>query len=238
MSMKKVVHRSEERGKGEYGWLKTRHSFSFGTWYNPDRTGFGKLLVINDDRIAPASGFEEHAHQNMEIITIVTKGALTHKDSIGNVGTIHKGDVQVMSAGIGVTHAEFNEQEHEDVELFQIWIQPSVMGIVPRYAQKTFSFANVEEGMLQLVEPTGKEGLAINQNAYITYTALIPGTPAEYQLHEKDNGVYIFIIEGEANIAGEELKRRDAIGVEGTEFVTLSSSNGGKLLIIEVPMDS
>lgn len=232
----KILHKAAERGAGNYGWLTTRYGFSFADWYDPSRMGFGALRVINDDIIAPANGFGEHSHWDMEIITIVTRGTVTHKDSIGNAGAVPAGDVQVMSAGTGVTHSEYNESETETLELFQIWIESKERGIAPRYAQKSFSFLSTQEGLVQLVEPTGKEGLAINQDAYIVYVAMAPGATSQYQLHSQNSGAYVFVIEGKLAAEGEELFKRDALGVSGQEFIFFSSVNGAKLLIIEVPM--
>ncbi len=231
--MQKLVHRDSERGGGEYGWLKTRYSFSFANWYNPERMGFGALRVINDDVIEPSSGFGAHSHQNMEIITIVTSGTVTHKDSIGNTGTVPAGDVQVMSAGSGVTHSEYNESPNEPLTLFQIWIESKSKGIEPRYAQKSFRDAGATA---LLVSPDGRDGsLAIHQNAFITRMRLSSGARTLYELRDPENGAYLFVTEGAVSVADEDLSARDALGVTDAPSVTLSAETPAELLVIEVP---
>jgi redox-sensitive bicupin YhaK (pirin superfamily) len=234
--MTKVVHKAEDRGYGEYGWLDTHYSFSFGEWYDPTKMGFGALRVINDDRIAPSAGFGEHSHRDMEIITIVMKGTVTHKDSMGNLGTVAAGDVQTMSAGTGVTHSEYNDSKDEPLELFQIWIESSKRGIQPEYHQQSFAFPFMEEGTILLVSPHGKGGVPINQNAYIEFVALKTGDTTVYELKDASNGVYIFVIEGEIEVADEVLHPRDAIGITDVDSVSLYSVIPSKFLIIEVPV--
>lgn len=234
--MQKVLHRSGERGKGDYGWLTTRYSFSFADWYNPARMGFGVLRVINDDRVAPGKGFDMHGHRDMEIITIVTAGSVTHTDSMGNTGVVPAGDVQVMSAGTGVVHAEQNTSKTEDLALFQIWIEPHEMGVQPRYAQQSFEKEKTR-GMTLLVAPEESEGgLRIHQDAYIYRAVLGKNSPTHYTLKSPTHGVYAFVVEGDVTVAGEMLGPRDAIGVWESESITLESSNFVELLLIEVPM--
>lgn len=220
--MQNVIHRAEDRGRGEYGWLSTRYSFSFANWYEPTRMGFGRLRVINDDTIAPASGFPMHAHRDMEIITIVTKGILTHKDSLGNTGTVKTGEVQVMSAGTGVVHSEYNASATEPLELFQIWIQPKEQGEAPRYEQKTFT--------------KGKVDLAVGDKSHITRIAIEAGKTFNYTLHTKGNGVYVFVIDGRITLAGETLEKRDAIGLTDSEHIEIAAATPADVLCIEVPM--
>ncbi|MFA5876806.1 MAG: pirin family protein [Candidatus Paceibacterota bacterium] len=235
--MKKVIDRSGDRGRGEYGWLTTRYSFSFADWHEPTRMGFGALRVINDDVISASSGFGMHHHQDMEIITIVTYGTVTHKDSMGNIGIVPAGDVQVMSAGTGVTHSEYNDSKEEALSLFQIWIQPKEFGIEPHYAQSSFNLAEVKNGLTLLVAPIGVgSGLPINQDAYISYAVLDKNIPCTYNLKEKGNGVYLFVVEGKVTLDGEILHSRDAMAVSGTDEMTITSSISAKVLIIEVPL--
>ena len=241
--MKKIIHKSEERGNGDYGWLKTRYSFSFADWYDPSRMGFGKLRVINDDIIAPDSGFGAHSHKDMEIITIVREGAVTHKDNMGNMEIVPAGDVQVMSAGTGVTHSEYNGSKDVPLALFQIWIEPKERGIKPRYFQKSFGFQSKENGITLLVSPEGKgEGLNINQDAYIYHAILDGKSPIEYELVQRGDtppaqaGVYIFVIEGSVIVGGQSLSKRDAIGVWDTERVNISTDSEASILIMEVPV--
>lgn len=232
--MEKVLHRAAERGVGDHDWLKSRFSFSFAHWYEPTRMGFGALRVINDDVIAPASGFGAHSHQNMEIITIVMQGTVTHKDSIGNIGTVPAGDVQVMSAGTGVVHSEYNDSPEEELRLFQIWIESESNGIAPRYAQK--SFGN-EPGSRLLVAPDERKGaLPIHQQAFITRVRLSAGEECSYDLYDSANGIYIFVIEGTVHAADETLSARDALGVKGVSSILLSANTSAELLVIEVPM--
>jgi redox-sensitive bicupin YhaK (pirin superfamily) len=230
--MKTVIHRAEKRGVGEYEWLSTRYSFSFADWFEPTRMGFGALRVINDDIIAPSNGFGTHMHQDMEIITIVMKGAVTHTDSLGNTGRVPEGDVQVMSAGTGVAHSEYNDSPDEPLELFQIWIEPKDYGIAPRYEQKHFDFNSIGPGSVQLV---GKDALHINQDAGISFAVADNHTPLLYEITE-GNGLYAFVIEGEAVIADTHLYKRDAIGITEEISVTIASPSKGTMLLIEVPM--
>lgn len=227
--MKKTLHPANSRGGGEYGWLSTNYSFSFSDWYDPSRMGFGALRVLNDDRIAPAKGFGAHGHRDMEIITIVTAGTVTHTDNMGNVGKVPAGDVQVMSAGTGVMHSEYNESPNEPLSLFQLWIQPKERGIAPRYEQRHFGLSSNVPGVRELVGP---DSLYIHQDAYISH-AVVSGTQ-EYALHDPNNGVYIFVIEGAMEVAGEKLSDRDALGIEEVESTSLTGT--GSALIIEVPM--
>ncbi|MFI5260224.1 MAG: pirin family protein [Candidatus Paceibacteria bacterium] len=232
-----MLHRREKRGHSDHGWLSTDYSFSFGDWYDPSRMGFGALRVLNDDRIAPASGFPMHGHRDMEIITIVLQGTLTHKDSLGNTGVVHAGDVQVMSAGSGIVHAEYNESPDEPLSLFQIWIQTKEDGIAPRYDQKSFADLRVEDGIVPLVGPAGgKSPLSIHQDASISRVIVDPAHPREYQLQGEGNGVYFFIVSGTAEIAGEQLRERDALGVSAAESISIASDSRADVLCIEIPM--
>lgn len=231
-----VLHKEEERGKRDHGWLRTAHSFSFGDWYHPERTGYGALLVINDDRIAPQSGFGHHPHHNMEIITIVMNGAVEHKDTMGNSGHVQAGDVQIMSAGTGVLHSEHNPHENEHLELFQIWIKPKELGTEPRYEQRPFRFLSLEEGTITLVDPYGKEGLRINQDAHIVLAAL-KEKPLLYEMRDRHHGLYVFVIEGSVEVAGHLLSARDAVGLDGILEMEIVPKSQAKLLLIEVPME-
>ncbi len=234
--MSKVVHRASERGVGQYGWLTTRYSFSFADWFEPSRMGFRKLRVINDDIVAPASGFGEHSHCDMEIITIVMKGAVTHRDSVGGEGIVRAGEVQVMSAGSGVTHSEYNKSKTEPLELFQIWIETRDRGITPRYGQRSFSECQDNNKLQYLVSPDVENldgTLTIAQDAYIA-RANLAGENLRYVVKHQNNGVYIFIIDGEAEVLGETLGKRDAIGVTKTDEIVISTKKEGSVLIIEV----
>lgn len=233
-----ILHHAEDRGKGEYGWLSTRYSFSFANWYNPARMGFGALRVINDDTIAPGSGFGEHSHADMEIITIVLSGTLTHKDSMRNLGTIQAGEVQVMSAGTGVAHAEYNASDTDPLTLFQLWILPNKARVEPRYAQKQFA-EQPDNSLLELVGPLSHatDGpLGIHQNAYITRAKLGTDGKLIYSLKDPQHGVYAFVISGSPLINGMQLRERDALGSTGTGTLLLTAEAPADVLLIEVPM--
>lgn len=230
--MKLELHKSEERGVGEHGWLSTRYSFSFNDWYNPLRMGFGALRVLNDDTIAPHSGFGAHSHRDMEIITVVMKGTVTHKDSMGNVGCIKEGMIQVMSAGSGVTHSEYNEGD-VPLELFQIWIMTKERGITPRYEEKHIDFLKGEDTNVVLV---GGGGLSINQDASITYVSSTTEKEEAYMLHGLGRGVYLFVIEGEVKVGEVAAGRRDALCISETEEFSYSLRENTKVLLIEIPL--
>jgi redox-sensitive bicupin YhaK (pirin superfamily) len=232
--MKIILHRSDERGKGEYGWLTTRYSFSFADWYDASKMGFGALRVLNDDIIAPLQGFGKHGHKNMEIITVVTRGEVTHQDSMGNSFKVKAGDVQVMSAGTGVLHSESNDSAIEPLELFQIWIEPQTYNIEPRYEQKSFDFQSIKNSIVPLVHK--ENALRINQEASIFYGAMDSSESLIYTLQDKDNGVYLFIIGGEVVVGGETLKKRDALGISEIDTIKIQANENSQFLIIEVPM--
>jgi hypothetical protein len=232
--VEKVIHRDADRGRGDYEWLKTRYSFSFANWYEPTRMGFGALRVINDDRIAPRSGFGAHEHDNMEIITIVTEGTLTHKDSLGNRGVIEAGEVQVMSAGTGVTHSEYNEGD-EPLSLFQIWLLSKKRGIEPHYDQRPFIAA--ENAITPIIGPHGTPGvLTINQDAYISKARLDSEHSLTYVPHDATNGVYVFVISGTLQIDADTFSARDALGIIGVAAAGLSTPSNAEALIFEVPI--
>lgn len=231
--MKTLLHKAEDRGKGEYGWLSTRYSFSFGEWYDPARMGFGKLRVFNDDVIAGGAGFPSHGHRSMEIITIVMEGAVAHEDSMGHSDVTGTGEVQIMSAGSGVMHAEYNNSETDPLKLFQIWIEPRSSGGIPSYHKETFNFLN-KESWVWLV---GESGGTINQDAYIAYRALSSHDVATYSLHKKENGVYLFVVEGEVKVGEQVLGPRDALGVVDVDSVEIQALQSAKILVLEVSME-
>lgn len=230
-SMKLFLDTSNERGKGDYGWLTTRYSFSFANWYNPSKMGFGKLRVLNDDIIAPDQGFGKHGHKNMEIITVVTRGEVTHTDSMGNSYIVKAGDVQVMSAGTGVFHSEFNQSTSTPLELFQIWIEPKEYDIAPRYHQKSYNFHTIKNTTLTLV---GESALSINQDSSIEYGALDSSSSLTYTLKNKEYGIYVFVIEGSVSLCGQTLGKRDAVGISDVDSVEIVAHEDSTFLIIEV----
>lgn len=232
--MKTIFHPHDERGKGEYGWLSTRYSFSFSDWYDPTKMGFGALRVLNDDVIAGGQGFGTHGHKDMEIITIVVHGSIRHTDSMGNEYVVEEGDVQVMSAGTGVRHSEHNNSETVPLELFQLWVQPQKRSITPQYNQKHFNFKAVKNDIVELV---GQESLTINQEAYISYGALDDGTSLTYTLHNSTFGVYVFVVEGSVRIDDQVLEKRDALGIQDVTSIHISGvMSSSSILIVEVPL--
>jgi len=233
--MKKIIHRANSRGTAEHGWLKSSHTFSFANYYNPERMGFGKLRVLNDDFVEGGKGFATHSHKNMEIVSIPLAGGLKHKDSMGNTHIIQKGEIQVMSAGTGVTHSEYNVSQEEKVNFLQIWVLPKKQNITPCYQQMRLN------KFQSIVSPDGvDDSLLINQEAYFSLARLEPGVTIEYKLSNPKSGVYIFVIGGQVSIAGETLARRDAIGVRETENVSISAPKTAQgiseILCIEIPM--
>lgn len=236
--MKTVLHRADTRGVADHGWLKSMHSFSFGQYYNPERMGFGLLRVINDDQVAPSQGFGTHPHQDMEIISIPLSGALKHKDSEGNEAVIKHGEVQLMSAGTGVFHSEYNASESEDVKFLQIWVMPEKLGISPRYDQKAFDMSERKNNWQTVVSPMDKNdtGVKINQQTWFSLVDLDEGNEIEYHNRTANNGVYFFLLEGELSLTGETLKKRDAIGITDVSQVSLKAQKSSQILAIEVPV--
>jgi redox-sensitive bicupin YhaK (pirin superfamily) len=234
--MKKTIHRADTRGFANHGWLKSYHTFSFASYQNPERMNFGMLRVLNDDVVQPKMGFGTHPHKNMEIISIPISGALSHKDSMENKRAIEVGEVQVMSAGTGVTHSEFNDSRTEESNFLQLWIIPEEEEVAPFYDQKYFDETARKNKFQTLVSPKDKlvEGsLPINQQGYISMIDLDENFEITYGLK---NGAYFFLIDGEVEVADETLAKRDAIGITDTESVTIKASKSSKLLIIDVPM--
>ena len=235
--MKKIKHLANTRGHANHGWLNAHHSFSFASWHNSDRIHFGALRVLNDDIVAPKMGFSTHPHDNMEIITIPLSGSLSHKDSMGNGSTIRTGEVQVMSAGTGIEHSEFNSEKDKPLNLFQIWIFPNKRNVQPRYNQITYDLDAMRDQFLQVVSPDSNDvGTWIHQDAWIHLAELSSLKSLIYTMKKPDNGVYFMIIEGEAQIGDENLNKKDALGVWETNEIILTTTNGAKIITIEVPM--
>lgn len=235
--MKKVLHKAESRGHANHGWLDTHHSFSFAGYYNPERMHFGRLRVLNDDIIAPGAGFGTHPHDNMEIVSIALKGELAHKDSMGHKQVIGPGEVQVMSAGTGITHSEFNNSPTESAHFLQIWVFPDQRGHKPRYDQKAFDPNERQNRIQTLVAPDQSNGsLWLHQDTYFSLSRIAPGHEVSYEVHSAANGVYLFVIEGEVTVADEKLNPRDGLGVWETTQVTVKAESEAEILFIEVPM--
>lgn len=235
--MKTVLHKAADRGAADHGWLNAKHSFSFAGFYNPDKVHFGALRVLNDDIVAGGGGFPTHPHDNMEIVTIPLKGALQHKDSTGGEGIIEAGDVQIMSAGTGVRHSEFNASANEAVNLFQCWIFPKVENIKPRYDQRNFALEDREGKWQIVVSPIEADNaLWINQDARFLLTHIKAGNTQAYSNAFAGNGVYIMVIKGTVTINGTELNDRDALGVWEADSFDITANTDAELLAIEVPM--
>ena len=234
--MKKIIHKAESRGYADHGWLRSYHTFSFASYQNSERMNFGMLRVLNDDVVQPEMGFGTHPHRNMEIISIPISGALSHTDSIGNKRSIEVGEVQVMSAGTGLKHSEFNDSKINAVNFLQLWIIPEIENITPYYNQKIFEALERKNKFQVLVSPNDKQvvgSLPINQQGYISMIDLDKGFETAYDLK---NGAYFFLIEGEVLIEDENLKRRDAIGIIEKNKVNIKANKSSKLLVIDVPM--
>lgn len=236
--MSHIIHRANERGISELGWLSSRFSFSFADYHNRDRMGFGVLRVINDDRINEGGGFGMHPHRDMEIITIVTKGALEHRDSEGNHGIIHAGEIQYMSAGTGINHSE-HATNTEDTELFQIWIHPNKQGYAPRYEQRDFRSLTNTKGWHTLVSEDGKDhSIQIRQNAQILIVSLDATEKIETPNVEKNRGILLFVIEGQITIDGTELNRRDEIQITHKGTYTIEALQNTQVLLFDIPIVS
>jgi len=236
--MKKIVHKAKTRGYFDYGWLKTNHTFSFSSYYNPDRVRFGLLRVLNDDIVAPGQGFGTHTHNDMEIVSIPLKGALAHKDNEGNEEVIIPNEVQVMSAGTGIKHSEYNHSPNDEVSFLQLWIFPDKKGYEPRYDQKSFDTEERKNQLLKIVSPDKNNGnLWLNQDAHLSMSDIDKNKTVNYKLNTKENGVYVFLIDGEISVGEEALHSRDGIGIWEIDDISLTANENSQVLLIEVPMN-
>jgi len=235
---KTIFHPAASRGHANHGWLDTYHYFSFAGYHDPSRVHFGVLRVINDDTVEGGYGFGKHPHDNMEIITIVLEGALEHKDSMGHTEAIRANEVQVMSAGTGIFHSEYNHNKGEKVKLFQIWIFPDKQNVTPRYDQVVFKPEERINKLQTLVSPMNKndEGLKINQNAWIYRTSLGKGNSIKHTLHSDKHGLYILMAEGSATVNGQKMNRRDGMGISETAEVHIIADSDSDIILLEVPM--
>ncbi len=235
--MKTFFYPGNERGTSDHGWLKANFSFSFASYYHPDKVHFGALRVLNDDIIAGGMGFGTHPHDNMEIITIPLSGALEHKDSMGNRGVIHAGEVQVMSAGTGVQHSEFNHSKTEAANTLQIWLFPKERNVEPRYDQKDFKSSFKQNHLITLISPDkNNDALWINQDATFSLGSFDAEQRIDYKISRPENGAYIFILEGGVKINDQVLNKKDAIGVYDISSIVIDTQESTQLLIIDVPM--
>ncbi len=235
--MKTILHTADSRGFQNHGWLVANHSFSFANYYNPERVHFGVLRVLNDDFVAPGMGFGTHPHSNMEIITIPLSGELHHKDSMGNFGAIMKGEIQVMSAGAGIQHSEFNGSEEKPVTLLQIWVIPRENGVKPRYDQLKIADNAVDNEFQQIVSPNPEDaGVWIHQDAWFHIGNFTQDSSKKYEIKKSENGVYVFVISGSVKIGDTILNQRDALGITETESFDMEIFANSEVLLIEVPM--
>jgi len=235
--MKKTLHKADTRGVADHGWLRSRHTFSFAEYQNPERMRFGLMRVINDDVVQPSMGFGTHPHENMEIISIPLTGKLRHEDSMGNVQEIVAGEVQIMSAGTGITHSEYNGSESEPVNFLQIWVLPEVRDIEPRYDQKSFSVDDRQGRLQNIVSPDrNDDGVWINQQVWFWLGDFKADQSDTFTIKRPGNGVYFFVLEGTVIVAGEQLERRDGIGIENVENVEVEATEDCQLLVMDVPM--
>lgn len=237
--MKYVLHPASSRGVANHGWLQSAHSFSFGSYYNPERMNFGALRVLNDDLVSPSMGFGTHGHRDMEIVSIPLSGSLKHRDSMGNEAIIKSGEVQVMSAGTGIEHSEMNASTSAPVSFLQLWIIPRERSVTPRYDQITLNPENNLNRWDQIVSPNVDDaGVWVHQDAYMFLSKLEADTELSYSLkHPETHGVYLFVLEGSITIEDIELNSRDAIGITKTNLFQVLAKNEASLLVIEVPMD-
>lgn len=235
--MQTTIHKADSRGFSDLGWLQSYHTFNFGSYYDYDRKLFGALRVLNDDTVAPGKGFPMHGHTNMEIISIPLEGDLEHSDNIGNKTVISQGDIQVISAGTGTYHSEYNKNPDREVKFLQIWILPDKRNIAPRYDQMKLDLENRKNRFQQILSPDpNDEGIWINQNAWFHLSEFDSGHSADYNIKGKKNGLYIFVIKGEIEVAGNILSARDGIGIWNIDKVNIKSRSKSGFLLMEIPM--
>ncbi|OLF41759.1 MULTISPECIES: pirin family protein [unclassified Psychrobacter] len=235
--MQTIYHAADSRGDADHGWLKSRHTFSFANYHNPARMGFGALRVINDDFVIGGQGFGRHSHRDMEIISIPLSGKLGHGDNIGNEGIIETGEIQVMSAGTGITHSEMNGDANEPVKFLQIWVIPNKMNVTPRYQQLRMDDILQPNEFNQVLSPNADDaGVWIHQNAWFSIGDFDKGVTQTYDLKDPNNGVYVFVISGQVVVNGNTLDTRDGLGVWDTKSFTMDVAEDAKVLVMEVPM--
>ena len=235
--MKTIYHTADSRGDANHGWLKSKHTFSFANYHNPERMGFGALRVINDDFVIGGQGFGKHSHRDMEIISIPLSGKLAHGDNIGNEGVIETGEIQVMSAGTGITHSEMNGDANEPVKFLQIWVIPNKMGVTPRYQQVRMDDHMQANEFNQVLSPNADDaGVWIHQNAWFHMGYFDKGVTQTYDLKDVNNGVYVLVLEGKVTINGNVLDTRDGLGISDVRRFTMDVTEDARVLLMEVPM--
>jgi len=233
-----VLHTADSRGGADHGWLKSYHTFSFASYFNPERVQFGALRVLNDDSVDGGMGFGDHPHDNMEIISIPLEGSLQHKDSMGNLATIEPGEIQVMSAGTGIYHTEYNKDKNVPVKFLQIWVFPNKRNVEPRYDQVRIDTASTTNQLVQVLSPNPDDaGVWIHQDAWFNMGKLESGNTVDYQIHKEGNGAYIFVLEGTVEVNGQTLNRRDGYGIWDTTGFAITATANAEFLIMDVPME-
>lgn len=236
--MTTLYHSSSSRGQANHGWLTSRHTFSFADYFNSERMNFGVLRVLNDDRVAGGGGFPTHPHHNMEIISLPLYGDLLHQDSMGNKAVIKEGDIQVMSAGTGIFHSEYNKNDDQEVHFLQIWIYPREKDLVPRYDQLSLSAIRKENELYQILSPSPDDpGVWIHQDAWFHMGEYALSKSETYSLKNIENGVYLFVIEGSIKVGDVLLSKRDGLGITDTGEINFETTPNTRLLVMEVPMD-
>ena len=236
--MKTTLYKADSRGHANHGWLNTHHTFSFASYYNPERIHFGALRVLNDDQITGGTGFPKHPHDNMEIISIPLSGDLAHEDSMGNKSIIKEGDVQVMSAGTGVVHSEFNPNEGKGTDFLQIWVFPNKKDVAPRYGQQTFKPEGRKNNFQLVVSPkSNKIDTWIHQDAWFHLSNFEEGHKANYTFQKEGNGLFLFLLEGELEVEGNPLAKRDGISFTDTQKVNIEAKKDAKFLLMELPLE-
>ncbi len=237
-TMNTILHKADSRGTANHGWLQSRHTFSFANYYNLERMNFGVLRVLNDDTVAPGMGFGTHPHNNMEIVSIPLEGDLEHQDNMGNSTVIKSGDIQVMSAGSGVMHSEYNKNRDKDVKFLQIWVVPNKKGVKPRYDQITLKEEDRKNKVQQILSPNaGDEGVWIHQDAWFNLVTLDSQKNVSYTLNKPDtNGVYAFVLKGDVTINDQDLQSRDGFGIWDVDKLGIKASSDAEILLMEVPI--
>ncbi|MFA6275856.1 MAG: pirin family protein [Pedobacter sp.] len=233
-----VIHKANTRGVADHGWLKSYQSFSFAGYYNPERINFGALRVLNDDIVTGGMGFGEHPHDNMEIISIPLEGELQHKDSMGNTATIKAGEIQVMSAGTGIYHSEYNADATKPAKFLQIWLFPNKRNVTPRYDQIVLNNTNQQNEFVQVLSPNKEDaGVWIYQDAWFNLANFTASTSKTYSFHNEGNGLYVFVLKGKVEVNGEALDTRDGMGIWDTNSVEIKATADAEFLLMEVPME-
>ena len=233
-----VIHKADSRGKADHGWLVSNHTFSFANYHNPERMHFGVLRVLNDDRVDAGMGFGRHPHDNMEIISIPLEGDLKHQDSMGNTAVIKKGDIQVMSAGTGIFHSEYNNSSENLTKFLQIWVYPNKKNVSPRYDQITLNEADRHNKLQQIISPNqDDEGVWIHQDAWFHLGNFDKDFNTTYNLKKAGNGIYAFVLKGDFTIGNIALNQRDGLGIWDTSAIDIkANSEDAQILLMEVPM--